>query len=193
REFLETHFYNYEDFDPATQPADFDFEIKIDTLAGENAGKRPMIEDAQSITVNISSSFLGLGDGEENVPHKLYYIEARAGGGGNPTHADSTFLTYKGTLLDGTVFDQNQDFSWHELYNRVPGFAHGVPQFNAGSPDQIIEHGDGTFTIADSGIGLFILPSGLAYFNRPQGSIPSYSPVIFQVELGTYVENSDSD
>src|SRR5690606_23820214 len=123
QEFLETHFYNYEDFDPATQPADFDFEIKIDTLAGENAGKRPMIEDAQSITVNISSSFLGLGDVEENVPHKLYYIEARAGGGGNPTHADSTFLTYKGTLLDGTVFDQNQDFSWHELYNRVPGFA----------------------------------------------------------------------
>ena len=196
QEFMETHFYNYEDFDPATQPADFDFKIKIDTLAGDNAGKRPMSEDAKSITVNVSSSFLGLSDGEEDVPHKLYYIEARKGGGGSPTYADSVFVSYKGIMLDGTLFDQNQDFSWFEIVSvgqGARGFADGVAQFSAGSPDQIIEHGDGTFSFGDSGIGLFILPSGLAYFHRAQGSIPSYSPLIFQVELGTYVENTDSD
>src|SRR5690606_9759783 len=175
RDFLETHFYNYEDFDPATQPADFDFKIKIDTLAGENADKRPMSEDAQSITVNVSSTFLGLSDGEEAVPHKLYYIEAREGGGGSPTYADSTLITYKGSLLNGDSFDQSQDFTWHELYNRVQGFAQGIPNLKAASPDQFIEHGDGTFSFGDSGIGLLIFPSGLGYFNSVQGSIPSYS------------------
>src|SRR5690606_19607680 len=116
--------------------------------------------------------FLGLSAGEEDVPHTLYYIEARAGGGGSPTFADSTLLTYKGAMLDGTVFDQNQDFSWHELPNRVPGFAHGVAQLKAGTPDQVIEHGDGTFSFGNSGIGLIVLPSGLAYFCSATGSIP---------------------
>src|SRR5690606_31032856 len=138
KEVLNTHFYNYDDFDPATQPADFDFKIRIDTLAGENAQKRPMFEDAVPITTKYSSSFLGLGAGEVGVPHILYYIEARAGGGGSPTHADSTLLTYKGALMDGTVFDESQDFIWHELYRRVHGFAHGVAQLSAGTPGQVI-------------------------------------------------------
>src|SRR5690606_38743637 len=136
---------------------------------------------------------LGLSDGEEAVPHKLYYIEAREGGGGSPTYADSTLITYKGSLLNGDSFDQSQDFTWHELYNRVQGFAQGIPNLKAASPDQFIEHGDGTFSFGDSGIGLLIFPSGLGYFNSVQGSIPSYSPLIFQIELGTYVENTDSD
>ncbi len=195
KEFLSTHFYNYEDFDPATQPADFDFKIRIDTLAGDNAQKRPLSEDAVPVTLKVSSIFHGLSAGEEDVPHTLYYIEARAGGGGSPTFADSTLLTYKGALLDGTVFDQSQDFIWHDLYNRVQGFAHGVAQLKAGTPGQVIEHGDGTFSFGDSGIGMFILPSGLAYFNGsgPSGRLPTYSPLIFHIELGTYVEDTDTD
>ncbi len=196
KEFLSTHFYNYEDFDPATQPADFDFKIRIDTLAGDNAQKRPLSEDAVPVTLKVSSSFLGLSAGEEDVPHTLYYVEARAGGGGSPTFADSIFVSYKGTLLDGTVFDENKDFIWFEITNisrGARGFSDGVAQMKAGTPGQVIDHGDGTFSFGDSGIGMFILPSGLGYFNRALGSIPTYSPLIFQIELGTYVEDTDTD
>src|SRR5690606_19805530 len=154
-----------------------------------------MIEDAQVFTVNVSPAFLGLDTGEGDIPHKLYYLEARAGGGGSPTYADSTLITYRGSLLNGTLFDQSQDFMWFPLYSRILGFAHGIANMKAASPDQIIENGDGTITFGNSGIGLFILPSGLAYYNGsgPSGSLPTYSPLMFQIELGAYVEHTDTD
>lgn len=193
KEFLNTHFYNYEDFE--TPPEGFDYKIVIDTIAGENADKDPMMEYAQSITVNVSSSHLGLSAGEEDVPHTLYYIEARRGGGGSPTFADSTLVRYQGSLLDGTLFDENQDFNWFEISGiAARGFADGLAQLYAGTPDQVTENGDGTYNIANSGIGLIIMPSGMAYFNNsPSSLMPTYSILMFKVELGLYVEDTDND
>lgn len=194
REFLQTHFYNYEEFE--APPADFDFKIRIDTIAGDNADKDPLIdrEELKSATLNVSSEDFGLDHGEENVEHTYYYLEARAGGGGSPTYADSTLLKYRGTLLDGTLFDENQVFSWQELPFTIRGYAHGVSSFKAGTSDQIVENGDGTFTISNSGIGMFFLPSGLAYFNTAQSTtITAYSIILFEVEIGAYIENTDSD
>jgi len=193
KEFLSTHFYNYEDFD--TPPEGFDYRIVIDTIAGANADERPLIEeDYKTFTVNVSSSFLGLDTGEEDISHTLYYIEARQGGGPSPTFADSTLVRYQGTLLNGTTFDQNQDFLWQELPFTVRGYANGIAQMRAGTPDQIVDNPDGTYSIANSGIGIIIMPSGLAYFNNPQSSvIPRYAPLVFKVELGLIVEDTDND
>ncbi|WP_318345804.1 hypothetical protein [Flagellimonas baculiformis] len=192
KEFLNTHFYNYEDFE--TQPEGFDQKIIIDTIAGENADKTPMRAYADSLTINVSSSFLGLSAGEENVPHKLYYITVRQGGGESPTFADSTLVRYQGSLLDGTTFDENQDFTWFEI-SRIGarGFADGIAQLNAGTTDQIIENGDGTYDIANSGMGIIIMPSGLGYFHAPPSSIPRYAPLIFKIDLGLFVEDTDLD
>lgn len=193
REFLNTHFYNYEEF--KNPPEGFDYKIVIDTIAGENANKEPMMESAVPVTLNVSSSHLGLSAGEENIKHTLYYIEARKGGGGSPTYADSTLVRYQGYLLDGTQFDESQDFSWTSISRIVArGFADGYAQMSAGTSDQIVENGDGTYNINNSGIGLVIMPSGMAYFNRsPSGLIPAYSILMFQIELGLYVENTDHD
>ena len=35
RDFLQTHFYNYEEFE--NPPMDFDFKIVFDTIAGDNS------------------------------------------------------------------------------------------------------------------------------------------------------------
>lgn len=195
RAFLQTHFYNYEEF--ASPPADFDYKIRIDTIAGDNADKTPIIdmeEKLKSATINVSSETFGLDDGEEDVPHTYYYLEARVGGGGSPTYADSTLLRYKGTLLDGTLFDENQIFSWQELPFTVRGYANGISNFHAGTEDQVVENGDGTIDIANSGIGMFILPSGLAYFNNAQSTVlTSYSILLFEVEIGLFIENTDND
>lgn len=193
REFLNTHFYNYEDFE--TQPEGFDYKIVIDTIAGENADKRPMMEDAKTMKFDVSSSHFGLSAEEENIEHTLYYIEAKKGGGGSPTYADSTLVRYQGFLLDGTQFDESKDFSWTDI-SRIAarGFADGYAQLSAGTSDQIVENGDGTYNINNSGIGLVIMPSGMAYFNRsPSGLIPTYSVLMFQIELGLYVEGTDHD
>ena len=53
QEFLQTHFFNYEEFE--SPPADFDFKIVIDTIAGDNSDKRPLTEFVNSIDINVSS------------------------------------------------------------------------------------------------------------------------------------------
>ncbi|MEC7264841.1 MAG: peptidylprolyl isomerase, partial [Bacteroidota bacterium] len=194
KEFLNTHFYNYEDFDELTMPEGFDYKIVIDTLAGDNAGKRSLMEDAQSVKIKVNSDYLGLSAGEEDIEHTLYYIVVRPGGGGSPTYADSTLVRYQGSLLNGKLFDESQDFTWQELPVTVRGYGNGVAMLNAGTEDQIVENGDGTYDILNSGLGIIVMPSGLAYFNSSNSSlIPSYSPILFKVELGLYVEDTDRD
>ena len=100
--YLQTHFYNYEEF--AAMAADFDYRIKIDTIAGDNSDKTPLSELVSSETILISSSELGLEQVENDIPHKLYYLEARPGTGANPTTVDSLYLRYEGTVIWGPRF-----------------------------------------------------------------------------------------
>ncbi|MBO0342654.1 MAG: hypothetical protein VX798_02690 [Bacteroidota bacterium] len=192
KEFLNTHFYNYEDFE--NLPEGFDYKIVIDTIAGDNADKRPMMEDAVPVTLNVSSVYLNLEAGEEDIAHTYYYIEVKEGGGGSPTYADSTLVRYQGSLLDGTLFDESQDFTWQELPFTVRGYGSGISKLKAGTSDQVVENADGTYSVTNSGMGIIVIPSGLGYFNSSGSAlIPSYSPLLFKVELGLYVENTDRD
>nr|WP_297786693.1 hypothetical protein [uncultured Allomuricauda sp.] len=192
REFLNTHFYNYEDFE--NLPEGFDYKIVIDTIAGDNAEKKSLWEDAVPVTINVSSDYLNLDAGEEDIPHTYYYIEVKEGGGGSPTVADSTLVRYQGSLLNGTLFDESQDFTWQELPFTVRGYGNGISKLKAGTSDQVIENPDGTYNIVNSGIGIIVMPSGLGYFNNSGSAlIPSYAPLLFKVELGLYIEDTDRD
>jgi FKBP-type peptidyl-prolyl cis-trans isomerase len=192
QEYLETHFYNYEEFqDP---PADFDYKIRIDTLAGENAGKKSLKEDIKTVKISVSSDEFGLSE-DKTANHTLYYLMAREGEGVNPTVGDSTLVRYEGMLLDGTKFDASEIFLWQELPFTLRGYANGVSKIKSGTPDGLIVNNDGTFLYTDSGIGLIIMPSGLAYFNGNGSSsiLPSYANLIFQVEVGNVVVDTDND
>ncbi|MGA9239204.1 FKBP-type peptidyl-prolyl cis-trans isomerase [Robiginitalea sp.] len=195
REYLQSHFYNYEEFE--NPPADFDFKISVDTLAGENAGKIPLIDQVQSIEITVTSGELALED-QPDVDHTLYYLIAREGMDENPTVADSAFLTYRGTLLDDRDFDGS--FSqpvWFDLariqgpLQGARGFTEGMPFFNASGG--ITTNPDGTVASIDGGVGMIIMPSGLGYFNAaPTNAIPNYSPLIFFVELFS-IDETDHD
>ncbi|MBT8209346.1 MAG: hypothetical protein KJP14_02345, partial [Eudoraea sp.] len=104
QEYLQTHFYNYEDFE--NPPAGFDFRIVLDTIAGDNAGKTPLIDrpELQTLTIPVSSESFNL-DSDETVDHTMYYLVARDGVGDIPSIADSTLVRYEGTLLNGALFD----------------------------------------------------------------------------------------
>ncbi|MEN1785641.1 MAG: hypothetical protein AAGF77_10930 [Bacteroidota bacterium] len=192
QEYLATHFYNYEEFE--TPPADFDFRIRIDTIAGDNADKTPLSQQISQATVLLSSSQLGLSEEEIDVPHTYYYLVAREGAGASPTVADSTLLKYEGRLLDGTPFDATIDFVWQQLPFTIRGYANAFTQFKAGTDAAVIDNPGEIPEIPDSGIGLMVLPSALAYFNNPPNLIiPLYAPLVFTVELGLVVSNTDSD
>lgn len=194
--FLQTHFYNYEDFD--SPPAGFDYKIVLDTIEGVNSDKTPLIDMVDSSVISVSSDEFGLSE-EETVNHTLYYLVAREGAGVNPTVADSTFVRYKGSLLNGTDFDGS--FStpiWFDLaalqgpLQGARGFSEAMPNFKTGG--NVIDNGDGSFTVEEYGVGLMILPSGLGFFNTSQGGIEAYSPLVFSIDLFTHNETDhDND
>ncbi len=86
QEFLATHTYNYEDFEEGSGVANP--EITIQDLTGDAAGKTPLSDLVQRVQVNVSSSQLGIGDEEVDIPHSLYVLNARGADGGSPTVAD---------------------------------------------------------------------------------------------------------
>ncbi|GMN11774.1 FKBP-type peptidyl-prolyl cis-trans isomerase [Croceitalea sp. MTPC9] len=195
--FLKTHFYNYEEFQ--SPPADFDFKIKVDTIAGDNANKIPLIQQVDSAIINISANEFALSDGEEDIPHQYYYLNARTGitDKPNPTVADSVFVRYEGKLLNGISFDGSVNSAvWFDLSRiQAPlqgfrGFSEAMVNFKQGGNP--IVNPDGTFSVEDYGIGMMILPSGLGGFNNITGGIPQYSPLIFEIDLFT-INTTDHD
>ncbi|MEM9363891.1 MAG: FKBP-type peptidyl-prolyl cis-trans isomerase [Bacteroidota bacterium] len=208
QEFLQTHFYNYEEFE--SPPAGFDFRIVIDTIAGENADKTPLSQFVDNIDILVSSFELLLPEEENDIPHRVYYLSARPTNeevaalkqGGTcpecfPTIADSVFVRYEGKLLDGSVFDSALNNPvWFDLA-RLQDLGQGFRGFTEGMPfirrgENVIENGDGTVTVENFGVGMIIFPSGLGSFNRLNPGIPQYSPLIFTVDLFT-LNDTDHD
>ncbi len=185
REYLQTHFYNYEEFQ--TPPVDFDFKIVFDTIAGVNADKTPLINQVGSAQIVVTSDEFDLSE-EATVTHTYYYLVAREGLDENPTIADSVLARYKGSLLDGFDFDGSfVNPVWFDLaqiqgpLQGARGFTEAMPNFEIGGP--LMDNGDGTVSVDDYGIGAMFLPSGLGFFNNAQPEIPAYSPLIFTIDL----------
>lgn len=195
--FMETHFYNEEDFEnPGT---DFDYMVRFDTIAGENAGRTPIIESDLLTTKVVTRN---------DVDYKVYILKIREGSGMKPFVTDSTFVRYRGELINHTVFDHAVVPTWFDLSGYiirnsqnqlarsggvVSGFAEGITEFREASgyevnPDNTIKWND------DFGVGAIFFPSGLGYFNSPPSGIPAYSPLIFSVNLMRRVEaDHDND
>ena len=195
QEYLQTHFYNYEEFQ--NPPAGFDFRIKLDTIAGANSDKIPLSQQVSMGTVTVSSDEFQLEEDEEDIPHNYYYVVAREGVGAFPSEADSVYVRYSGLTLDQNVFDGSTEVPlWFDLARiQAPlegfrGFSVGMQHFRTGGTP--IVNPDGTFSVEDYGIGLFIFPSGLGSFNNFAGGVPQYAPLIFTVDLFTF-NQSDHD
>ncbi len=188
KNYLETHFYNYEEF--ANPASEFDYKIRIDTIAGSNADKIPLIDQVETQSITINSSSYGRTDGEE-IPHTLYHLVAREGVGSSPTIGDYTVLQYEGSLLNGDLFDAANTPVNQYLSNTVRGYGNGVIKFKVGEGP--FENGDGTVRFENYGIGMIFIPSGLGYFDRPPSGIPAYSPIIFKIDVLSYRENTDFD
>ncbi|MCX2680725.1 hypothetical protein OOZ15_12290 [Galbibacter sp. EGI 63066] len=177
--YLETHFYNDEDFQTPTEG--FDYKIVFDTIAGENAGRTPLADQVETMTIDF-----------QDVPHKLYYLIVRKGDeekGESPALGHQVITRYEGSLTNGTVFDvSNVAVPFNlPIVNGVNGFNYIFPKLKTGTGKA--ENPDGTITWnQDYGIGAVFVPSGLGYFNAAQSGIPAYSPLIFKVDLLTFNE-----
>ena len=161
-DFLATHF--------VTVDADFNTTFtKIETGGTETPIK------------NMSNLAFKMVD-RNDLTYKLYYLVLNEGdaAGESPIKVDSSFVSYKGTLFDNTVFDTAESPVWFMLQDVVPGWGEIIPQFKTGTS---IENPDGTVTYQNYGAGVMFLPSAFAYYNGSLGVIPQYSSLIFNFKL----------
>ncbi|UZO80885.1 hypothetical protein NBT05_18340 [Aquimarina sp. ERC-38] len=176
--YLKTHFYNYEQFE---MPSDtFDYQIVIDTIAGTNSSKTPLIDQVTTKKVSF-----------RDVEQNIYILRQREGVGRKSTFIDSTFVTYTGQRIDGEIFDASPNPVWFDLVIAIPGFQKGIAGY--GGATEINLGIDGTFNPSnDFGIGAVFIPSGLAYFNSPTEVGQQYANLIFTFSV-LAVEESDHD
>ena len=143
---------------------------------------------------------------QNDLEYEVHYLNLRQGIPTNPkpSNFDGVFVSYRGTLLNGSQFDYVQVPSvMFRLETLVRGWSEIFPQFNTGSYSTA---GDGSTIFEDFGAGVMFLPSGLGYYNASQVGIPAYSPLVFSFKLyeieridhdndgiPTYLEDIDGD
>jgi FKBP-type peptidyl-prolyl cis-trans isomerase FkpA len=96
----------------------------------------------------------------------FYYKILTEGTGVNPTVSSKVTIYYKGTLTNGSIFDQTggapATFNLNQL---ILGWQYGLPLIKPG------------------GKILLYLPPSLGYGSSPVGTIPANSVLIFEVQL----------
>jgi FKBP-type peptidyl-prolyl cis-trans isomerase len=96
----------------------------------------------------------------------FYYQILTPGTGATPTPASKVTVFYKGTLTNGTVFDQtNANPVTFGLNQLIIGWQYGIPLIKAG------------------GRIMLYLPPSLGYGAQAVGSIPANSVLIFDITL----------
>jgi len=121
------------------------------------------------------ASFLASNAGEEGVvttPSGLQYRVLKEGEGASPTASDVALVGYKGTLLDGTPFDENPQAAM-PVDGVVPGFSEGLQKMKKGGEYRLW------------------IPPQLGYGDQEAGTIPPGSVLVFDVTLHDFKSRAE--
>jgi FKBP-type peptidyl-prolyl cis-trans isomerase FkpA len=153
-----------------------DFDVTFEKIPTQNTNNLVSIYDKYKTELEKPKEVLIGG-----YSHKFFYISFKEGSNLAPTRVDQIFVSYKGFLLNNTIFDQ-QNQALFDLFSeiKVQGWREVLPKFKTGSPTQ---NSDGTTTYDGYGAGVMFIPSSLAYYNRGSDGIPAYAPLIFSFKL----------
>lgn len=97
----------------------------------------------------------------------LYYSIIEDGDGDHPLATSVIEVTYKGYLLDGTVFDEGH-ISAVPLSNLIIGWQEGIRKIGEGGEVKLV------------------IPSHLAYGDQATGEIPIFSVLVFDITLHAF-------
>ncbi|ATL47851.1 hypothetical protein COR50_12145 [Chitinophaga caeni] len=100
----------------------------------------------------------------EKDPSGVYYKIEEPGTGDSFTSEATVKVAYKGTLMNGTVFDQNAGYT-AKLTSLIKGWQIGVPKVKVGGKIKLI------------------IPSTLAYDDMSSGQVQAHSILFFDVEV----------
>lgn len=149
-----------------------ELEQKMMAAAQEKAAA-----EAQA-NLKAGEDFLAANKSKEGVKvtdSGLQYKVIKEGSGKSPAPTDSVKVKYKGTLIDGTVFDEQTEAVTFPLGNIIPGWVEGMQLMKEGAVYE------------------FYIPAELAYGEAGAGDIIAPNSVlVFNVEL-VGVESAESD
>lgn len=92
--------------------------------------------------------------------------ELRAGSGAKPSASSRVQVRYRGTLADGSVFDESSSPQWFRLDSLIAGWRSALLQMPKGAHWRLV------------------IPSALAYGEEGAGDlIPPQAPLVFDLEL----------
>jgi FKBP-type peptidyl-prolyl cis-trans isomerase len=86
-------------------------------------------------------------------------------GGTQLANGDQVVLKYKGTLLNDVTFDEGEFTTTLGTNAVIPGFEEGLKKMKVGEKATII------------------FPSKIGYGDKGSGSIPPFSPLLFELEV----------
>ncbi|TWJ09411.1 FKBP-type peptidyl-prolyl cis-trans isomerase [Altererythrobacter ishigakiensis] len=137
----------------------------------------------------IIAVLIGAGIAWAALPKAFSVTEVTAGTGAAPNDGDVAFIKYKGTLDDGTVFDEASSSPF------PPGiFPDGVPM--------LVEKGavvdgfyEGLKQMQKGGTYELFIPAELAYGDAPPpgSDIPPGANLNFEVELVDFMSQADAE
>lgn len=121
------------------------------------------------------TSFLAHNAGEDGVVTTetgLQFKVLEEGTGPSPSPSDVALVGYKGTLLDGVVFDENPQTAM-PVDGVVPGFSEGLQKMKKGGKYRLW------------------IPPQLGYGDQAAGPIPANSVLVFDVQLHDFKSKAD--
>ncbi|HEX8562729.1 MAG TPA: FKBP-type peptidylprolyl isomerase [Flavobacterium sp.] len=139
------------------------------------------------------------------VSYTIYYLKLRDGGGADasnlrmqPSNVDAVLAAYEGRYITRAIAANEEEGIEvgdlvHRVFENTPfptnflplesviqGWREIFPQFRPGDRTSVVGEPN---LYTDFGAGVMFIPSGLAYYNNLQGSIPAYAPLIFSFKL----------
>ncbi|WP_040279915.1 FKBP-type peptidyl-prolyl cis-trans isomerase [Psychroserpens damuponensis] len=176
-EYLQTHYYNKSFFSDSSMNYTKD-DIIISDSATDSEGNpnELLVNDVVMYTATFQSQ-----------DYEYYVLDLNPAlfegdGGPKPNFSDDVSISYTGFAQDGDVFDSTVNPTTLDLTQVIPGWRDVLQDFKTAENGPTINE-DGTISYDNYGLGVMFLPSGLAYFNAPPPSIPTYANLVFKFEL----------
>jgi FKBP-type peptidyl-prolyl cis-trans isomerase len=159
-----------EDITKEREKLDAERAVKMETLKKEESAKLEAYIKAKGIKASPR-------------PSGLIYIETKAGNGPMAKDSSNVKVNYVGRLIDGTLFDTNNE----KIAKAENRFQEGRPYepfaFKLGATPLIPGWTEGMKMMKEGGKATLIIPSSIGYGQADQGIIPPYSTLIFEVEM----------
>ncbi len=115
----------------------------------------------------------------------LQYKVIAAGEGAHPTPDDNIKVTYKGTTIDGEVFDEQKEPVEFPLRNMIPGWVEALQLMSKGSEYEL--YLPASLAYGENGAGNSIKPNSVLVFNV---KLVDFSPIKAEEEAAPAAEEA---